>query len=916
MVETALPSGEINGSNPVSADWNQSLPGDEGGALAAVFTQLTELFEDFRSLTGLAVAVTGLDGRVLAASSWQPICMEFHRSHAATLERCRESNACLTALVGQGGSAVTTCRNGLTDCAAPVLIGGRHVATLYAGQFLTAAPDEGFFRRQQQEFGFDAESYRRALAAIPVIPSERVPGILRLLTGMAEQIASRTLNEQQVRAALADSDALVRERSRQLNENNSRLRKIAARAPGVMYQFVRTPDGRYLMPFVSEGIGAMFGVAADILATDARALFERISPEDLRGLLAAVEHSAETLEPWKHEFQVCVDGVRRWIYGNSLPERDEQGNVVWHGFLSDITERKRREALLQARVRLAEGAGRRSLHELLVATLDEACALTCSLIGFYHFIDADQQSLTLQAWSTRTTGEFCTAAAEMRHYPLHQAGIWAEAVRARRPLICNDYAAAEGRKGLPDGHAVVERMIAIPIVRDGLVKAVIGVGNKAGDYDDADVHVVGILADLAWDVAERKRAEEILAERTVLVERRYESLRALNEIAALPPSEGDPLGRALELGARHLGLPLAIVARIDGDDYEVLRHHAAAGMAIKDGQHFSLADTYCAVTLAANEVTAIAHMARSPYAGHRCYRAFGLEAYIGAPIHVGGVAFGTLGFSSPQPYPRPFDEGDCEFVSLMARWIGTVIERQQAAVAIDKAVAELARSNEELQQFAYAASHDLRQPLRMVSSYLGLIERRLGERLDDEMREFIGYAVKGAVQMDRLIVDLLDYSRVGRHADGPAEVDLADVVAEAARNLGVAAAECGGHIEVEGGPAVLHGNRTDLVRLFQNLIGNGIKYRAADRPPVVRVAWRRQGDCWQVSVADNGIGIAPQYHQEIFKIFRRLHSSRDYEGSGIGLAVCQKVVANHRGSITVESEQGEGSTFRVSLPAL
>jgi signal transduction histidine kinase len=202
----------------------------------------------------------------------------------------------------------------------------------------------------------------------------------------------------------------------------------------------------------------------------------------------------------------------------------------------------------------------------------------------------------------------------------------------------------------------------------------------------------------------------------------------------------------------------------------------------------------------------------------------------------------------------------------------------------------------------------------MVNSYLSLVQRHLGEVLDPEVGEFITFARDGAQQMDRLIRDLLEYSRVGRHGADPERLDLAELVAEANGYLAPLAEDSGATVVIHAVPAAVTGNRSELVRLFQNLIGNALKYRAPDRPPLVEVDWRRDGGEWLVSISDNGIGISPEYRQDIFKIFRRLHSSRDYEGTGIGLAVCQKVVANHNGRIWVESRPGEGSVFHLTLP--
>ncbi|MBI5163172.1 MAG: PAS domain S-box protein [Magnetospirillum sp.] len=227
---------------------------------------------------------------------------------------------------------------------------------------------------------------------------------------------------------------------------------------------------------------------------------------------------------------------------------------------------------------------------------------------------------------------------------------------------------------------------------------------------------------------------------------------------------------------------------------------------------------------------------------------------------------------------------------------------------------ELRRSNADLEQFAYVASHDLRQPLRMVSSYLALIERRLAGTLDAECREFLGFARDGAIRMDRLILDLLEYSRVGRHGAMTEAVTLAEIADDACRSLAMAIDEAAATVDIATAPAVVAGNRAELVRLFQNLIANAVKYRHPERTPLVAIEWQRRSGEWRVAVKDNGIGIAPEYFAEVFKIFRRLHTSTEYEGSGIGLAVCQRIVENHGGRIWVESEPGVGSTFRFTLP--
>jgi signal transduction histidine kinase len=232
--------------------------------------------------------------------------------------------------------------------------------------------------------------------------------------------------------------------------------------------------------------------------------------------------------------------------------------------------------------------------------------------------------------------------------------------------------------------------------------------------------------------------------------------------------------------------------------------------------------------------------------------------------------------------------------------------------ALQRQTDELTRSNADLEQFAYVASHDLQEPLRMVASYTQLLAEHAKDRLDRDAHEYIEYAVDGAVRMQSLISDLLAYSRVTRAGmKGPALLATDDVVDKARRNLQVAIAESGARVTQDPLPPI-RGNPTQLVQLFQNLIGNAIKFRG-ERPPEVHVGAVRRDDAVEFSVRDNGIGFDPKYAPKIFVIFRRLHARGKYPGTGIGLAVCKKIVEHHGGRIWVESAPGVGTTFFFTL---
>jgi signal transduction histidine kinase len=260
-------------------------------------------------------------------------------------------------------------------------------------------------------------------------------------------------------------------------------------------------------------------------------------------------------------------------------------------------------------------------------------------------------------------------------------------------------------------------------------------------------------------------------------------------------------------------------------------------------------------------------------------------------------------------YPILDSTGD---VAMVTEYCLDITERKIAEQNLQKSLEDLESSNKELQQFAYVASHDLQEPLRMISSYTQLLDRRYKDKLDTDAQEFIRYAVDGAVRMQRLINDLLDYSRVGTRDRAFEPVDTELILDQVLGNLSMAVEENQAVIEHENLPCVM-GYPFQLRQLFQNLIINAIKFRG-DAPPRIVISARKRGKKWIFSFRDNGIGIEPQYRDRIFLIFQRLHTRELYPGTGIGLAICKKIVERHGGSIWVESEPGKGSTFHFTIP--
>ena len=318
------------------------------------------------------------------------------------------------------------------------------------------------------------------------------------------------------------------------------------------------------------------------------------------------------------------------------------------------------------------------------------------------------------------------------------------------------------------------------------------------------------------------------------------------------------------------------------------------------------------------DVTKDSGFLRAPFAS-----AVGIKAGFAFPVMIGTEVAAVLEF-----FGKEAVKPDYILLGIMADvgiQLGQVIERKRAEeeltrlnISLEQRVAErtaeLKRSNDELQQFAYVASHDLQEPLRMVSSYTQLLSRRYKDKLDSDAEEFINFAVDGASRMQNLINDLLEYSRVDSRGKALEPTDISIVLDKAKYNLQMAIEDSCAVITCDDLPSII-ANSTQLIQLFQNLIGNAIKF-CGELTPQVHISAEQQENEWLFSVRDNGIGIEQQYADRIFAIFQRLHKKTEYPGSGIGLAISKKIVELHGGRIWMESEPGKGTIIYLTIPII
>ena len=667
-------------------------------------------------------------------------------------------------------------------------------------------------------------------------------------------------------------------------------------------------------------------------------------------------------------------------------------------YAHDITEHKRIALLLQTRLRMSELAQRTGMEELMQAALDEAELHTGSQIGFFHFVDEDHEHLTLQAWSTNTLKNMCKAEGKGLHYPISQAGVWVDCFHARIPVVHNDYFSLPHKKGLPEGHAPVVRELVVPILRDGSVVAIIGVGNKPIDYTQQDVDTLRALATPIMDLVARQQAEKALRREKLFTDavietipglffvmnrdRRFvqwnraceellglsgEQFEALDALAPLLEPDREMAARKLrevfetgeaELEARVAGkdgvreFRFAAKRMTLGDEMFLIgngvditeRKRAEEALRTSEVRYRTLFETMLQGVVYHNAEGMIISMnsAAEQILGKNPEEFLGespvsIEHHTiredGSPFpgveHPSSVALQSghevrnvvMGVFNPK-------EKDYRWINITAvplfrkgeskpyhvyTLFDDITERKRAEEELRKLTEELRRSNADLQQFAYVASHDLQEPLRMVASYIQLLEKKYKGKLDEQADKFINYAVDGAFRMRTLIEGLLAYSRISRRRGEFGSVNTNDVFATAVANLTAAIQESKAMITKDDLPTVL-GDQTQLIQLLQNLIGNAIKFRRPNAPPLVHISAKRGGVEWVFSVSDNGIGIEPQYYEGIFLIFQRLHTREKYPGTGIGLALCKQIVERHHGRIWVESVPGEGTTFFFTIP--
>ncbi len=668
----------------------------------------------------------------------------------------------------------------------------------------------------------------------------------------------------------------VRETRLALESERKLLAKLVTLAPAAFCSYALRPDGSACFPYVSAGITDLYGMSPDDLRKDASGLFALFHPDDLGAVTASIRASAETMKAWHSEFRFFHPAKgERWIEGHSTPAREEDGSIVWHGFLADITERK----LFDADQRFLFDLG-----AAMQAASDPAAIarLATQMVGDYFNVERCSLTAISGPRNEATTVHEHTRRADLPShagtYPLTMWGSdeWLQTLASGATLVVAN--TAQDPRAAPFYDSAfrvfnIQALIAAPMRREGEWVAVLSLATaEARAWSPREADLARAAAERIWPAYEAARAQA--AERTMhqTLAASEERLRLALGSAAIGIWERDLVNGEIQWDQRAQSIfglppvfkmqPATLMACVHPDDRAMVEQKAEASRDPAGSGRFEME-----------------------------YRIHAIDD--GSLRHIYGQGL-------------TFFEG--EGASRRAvRAIGTL----QDVTALKKGERALRIANKELEDFAYVASHDLKAPLRVINNAAQWLEEDLAEHLSDETREHMNLLRGRVRRMEKLLDDLMEYARIGRKTDASyGEMVPGDVLMD---NVLALLSPQGFMVKVSPKFAKIRVNRMPLQQILMNLIGNAIKHHHK-KEGRIELTVEDCGGRYAFAVKDDGPGIAPCFHGQIFEMFQTLRPRDQVEGSGMGLAMVRKNIEVFGGTLALESSVGQGSTFRFTWP--
>lgn len=733
-----------------------------------------------------------------------------------------------------------------------------------------------------------------------------------------------------------------------------RLKGVSDSIPGVIFQYVLKPDGTDELRYVSKGSEQVWGLSPEECMADSSKIWAQVAQGgDMAILQKSIQDSAKTLNYWNCEWRVMTpEGKIKWLEGLGAPNKKADGSVVWDSLVTEVTERKNLENLLDQSARMAK-IGSWEL-DLFANPVMLNWSTTTQAILEYPDLTGIELDRAFEAYSgeSKEIARNC-----MKNLIENGTGFdvelelisgsgnskWIRCIGQALQVNGKVLSAYGSFQDIHDRKLAELNLKSLLLERNTILES-IGDGFFAVDraftvtyWNNqaerlAHVQRQEILGKNLWEVFEPAKNKESFKNyhlaletgKVISFEDYLEDVHSWFSVSAFPSSSGLTVyfkditqSKNAQEEIRKSNDRFERVSEATNDaiwDYQVQEDKLYWGKGFLtlfgyDPEKEKLSMEFFISLIHPQDrsriVAAVQESMADPefrnwHEEYRFKKSDGTYAYVvdraifsrgpvGEPVRI-------IGAMSDITERKEFE------VSL--KKLNTNLKRQAK---------ELAISNSELEQFAYVASHDLQEPLRMVSSFLSQLERKYKDQLDEKAKEYIHYAVDGAVRMRNIILDLLEYSRVGKHEKVLEEINLEELIREVTRLQSQLIAEKEAIIKFEGAGLIV-GFKAPMLQVFQNLIGNALKYSKEGVPPLISINCKDENDHWLLSVSDNGIGVKEEYFDKIFIIFQRLHRKEEYSGTGMGLAIVKKIIEGLGGRIWLESVYTQGTTFHFTIP--
>ncbi|MCG8616503.1 MAG: PAS domain S-box protein [Desulfobacterales bacterium] len=906
--------------------------------------------------------IDAVSGEVYAAAGWQRICTEFHRKHPETNNRCIESDTHITGKINTGEVSAYKCKNGLWDIGIPIICENRHLATIFLGQFRyeDESLDKEMFIHQAQEYGFPTDRYLEALEEVPVFSREKVEAILEYNKALAAFLSSMVADKLNYKKE-------AEQRTKAVALHTGLFHRIAV---GVVYQ-----DKNGAITSANKASEEILGMSLDQMqgrkSMDPRWKAIRLDGSAYPGEEHPAMVALKTGRPVRDEI-VGVhnpeDGENHWLLVNSIPEFEPGQAAPYQVFSSfvDITERINAEAqlnqaneALEARVEERTAQLTRNVTEL--ETLFNNSQVGIMVLKGGRFLDRGNQRLA-DILGYDTPDEM--AGFSMRKLHMTEASYIEFGERYYNRLLQKEMLQIEYRLRRKDGSPVWCMLSGKALDQNTPADLEKGVVWIVDDITDAIRNKTALLdvtrkLEMANKLAKSGWWEYDVKNDAVNWPVETYDLYGLNPhttkmdynrlMECIHPEfheyHNEQLRRIYEDGEAEFLYP---IFHPDGEthwlwakgeaDYDREGNPKRLFGTLQDiTERIRIEETLRLQTQIIRQVhdsvisVDMAGNITSWNKGSELLFQYRAEEAIGQHVRLVYPEdyYSTL---EEEVIPGLLASGSMELETDLLRKNGevfhalislSVLKDEKGEVygmigyTIDisqrkRVERELDRSNKELEQFAYVASHDLQEPLRAVVGFLQLLQARYRDQLDDKGIHYINRSVKAGHRMQKLITDLLKLSRVTTKAPKFVPVDLNRIISRIEDNLHSVIQEKAVDFRTTRLPEVT-ADEQQMERLFQNLIANAVKYNTSSKP-FVEIGYETRGSSVEFYVKDNGIGIAPKFHDRIFQVFQRLHTRQEFSGTGIGLALCKKIVERHGGGIRVVSEPGRGSEFRLTIP--